>query len=63
MPSDVLYQKGWPVSVPTIEMAENVASVRRQVSAALKLDVEYTTGAAVRDRIAELFNARHAISA
>lgn len=58
LPPDVLYQKGWPVAVPTHEHSQIIASVRRQVADALQLQIGYTTAGEVRDRIAGLYDVR-----
>lgn len=61
IPRDLLYLKaGWPRGVPTLAEAQIFADVRRQVAAAVGIEIAYTTGDAVRERIAELMleNAR-----
>ena len=55
IPRDLLYVKsGWPRVVPTLAQAQILADVRRQVAAAVGIEVAYITGDAVRERIAEL---------
>lgn len=58
IPDELLYVKGWPTFIPSIEQAEIIASVRRAVSRATDIPVSYIDAAAVRDRYAELFYAK-----
>lgn len=54
IPLHLLYQKGWPVYVPTWAEAEVMGDVRRKVGASLKLNVRYTDPASIIDRHQEL---------
>ena len=56
LPKHLLFTKGWPTSVPTMEEAELIASVRRRVSAALNLPARFLTGGEVRERYGELMS-------
>lgn len=55
LPQSVLYQKGWPVSIPTIDDARIIADVRCAVSDALQMPIGFSTAGDVRTRIAELY--------
>lgn len=50
----LLYIKGWPIAVPTMEEAELLAEVRREVGLALGLVLQYTDAESIRDRYADL---------
>jgi len=54
IPRDLLYTKGWPNRMPTPDEAELLASVRRDVSTALRIDAQFLTGQEVLRRYAEL---------
>ena len=54
IPKALLYTKGWPTTMPTLEEASLLADVSRQVARDVSLDIDYATGPAVRDRIADL---------
>lgn len=54
IPKHLLYVKGWPTAVPTVEDAEILAKVRSSVARALGLEISCVTASAVRDRYAEL---------
>lgn len=56
MPANLRYVKGWPQRVPTIEEAEAIADVRGRILAMHDLCSPYASAAAVRDRIAKLFD-------
>lgn len=43
IPPHLLYQKGWPLAVPTAQEASLLAGVRREVAAAVGLDIDYPT--------------------
>ncbi len=43
IPPHLLYQKGWPVAVPTAQEAILLARVRREVAAAVGLNIDYPT--------------------
>ncbi|WP_241302709.1 phosphoadenosine phosphosulfate reductase family protein [Burkholderia stabilis] len=55
IPKHLLYVRGWPTLVPSIEEADLIASVRREVAAALGIDVQCVTGPEVRERYEALF--------
>ena len=58
---DLLYVKGWPTFVPSVEQAELLAGVRRQVTEIVGLDnVGFLDAASLRDRYAELIALRDA---
>lgn len=56
LPKHLLYVKGWPVAIPSIEDAGLVAQVRRNVSAAMGISVSCTTAESVRSRYADLMD-------
>ncbi|MBR8043384.1 phosphoadenosine phosphosulfate reductase family protein [Burkholderia cenocepacia] len=58
LPKHLLYTAGWPITVPTLEEAYLIASVRRDVATALDIEVLFTTPSAVRDRYDELLAAK-----
>lgn len=60
IPKHLLYTKGWPTCVPTKDEAELLASVRREVSAAVGLGVQFTDAANVIHRYEELMAAKEA---
>jgi 3'-phosphoadenosine 5'-phosphosulfate sulfotransferase (PAPS reductase)/FAD synthetase len=57
IPEHLLYTEGWPTVMPTIEEAEDLAAVRRELAAVLGIEVRYTTAAEVHARYAELMAA------
>lgn len=54
IPEHLLYTKGWPTVMPTMEEAQLIADVRREVAAVLRLNVQCTTAEDVYARYAEL---------
>ena len=54
VPKHLLYTKGWPTVMPTMEEAELLSGVRREVAALLGIEVRYTEPAAVIARYADL---------
>jgi 3'-phosphoadenosine 5'-phosphosulfate sulfotransferase (PAPS reductase)/FAD synthetase len=55
IPRHLLYERsGWPRVLPTPAEAQLLADVRRAVAAAVGISIHYTTGDAVRGRMAEL---------
>lgn len=54
LPEGMLYVKHWPVRAPTMEEAEVVAEVRREVAAIMGIEIRYNTADAVLARITEL---------
>lgn len=63
IPKELLYVKGWPTFVPSLEQGELIAGVRRQVAAATGLDCKYLDAASVVERYRELFEAKHVLKA
>lgn len=60
IPDELLYVKGWPTFVPSLEQAEIISTVRREVADVVGLEIGYQGAAAVRDRYAELFYEKQA---
>jgi len=60
IPKHLLYTKGWPTCVPTFAEAEMLAGVRREVAAAVGLEIVCTDAAAVIDRYEELMARKRA---
>lgn len=54
LPDHLLYTKGWPHTLPTIEEAEQIARMRRDVATWLAIEVRYTTAETVLWRYAYL---------
>jgi 3'-phosphoadenosine 5'-phosphosulfate sulfotransferase (PAPS reductase)/FAD synthetase len=54
IPSHLLYIKGWPHFLPSVQEAALLADVRRRVSASVGITVRFTTGEAVRQRYRDL---------
>jgi 3'-phosphoadenosine 5'-phosphosulfate sulfotransferase (PAPS reductase)/FAD synthetase len=54
IPKHLLYSKGWPTCIPSIEEAETLAEVRREVATLLGLTIQYTDASSVIDRFTEL---------
>lgn len=54
LPKHLLYQKGWPIAVPTWDEARLLSEVRKSVAEAVQLDISYTTPTEIRDRYSEL---------
>ena len=54
LPDHLLYTDGWPTVMPTTEEAAKIARMRREVAGQIGIDVQYTTGAEVTARYAEL---------
>lgn len=57
IPQHLLYTKGWPTVMPTLDEARLIAWVRCAVAEAVDIDIQYTTAGTVRDRYAELMAA------
>lgn len=55
IPKDLLYTKGWPLSIPTRESAELLCGIRRQVAGIMGLTVDYTDPQRLIDRYIELW--------
>lgn len=58
IPDELLYVKGWPTFVPSIEQAALIASVRRDVAAAVGIRIDYTDARSVRARYKDLYRAK-----
>jgi 3'-phosphoadenosine 5'-phosphosulfate sulfotransferase (PAPS reductase)/FAD synthetase len=54
MPAGLRYVKGWPLRMPTLAEAEDIAAARRPILARHRLENRYPTGSAVQARFAEL---------
>ena len=54
IPADLLYTKGWPTRMPTVDEAELLAEVRLKVAALLGIDITCTDPDSVLGRYAEL---------
>jgi 3'-phosphoadenosine 5'-phosphosulfate sulfotransferase (PAPS reductase)/FAD synthetase len=54
IPEHLLYTKGWPTVMPTVNEADLLAEVRRSVAALLGLEVKYTDASSIIARYAEL---------
>jgi 3'-phosphoadenosine 5'-phosphosulfate sulfotransferase (PAPS reductase)/FAD synthetase len=50
----LLYQKGWPTVLPTIEEARQLGEVRKAVADLVGITVRYTQSGEIRERFAEL---------
>lgn len=61
LPKHLLYSAGWPASIPTLEEAALLGSVRVAVGAATGIEVLCTTSGEIRDRYAELISLRQAV--
>ncbi len=56
IPRELLYTKGWPTCIPTVEEAELLCGVRRQVGQIIGLNVDYIEPQRLIDRYQELWN-------
>lgn len=54
IPKHLLYSNGWPTSIPTLEEAELIAMVRREVSAAVGIEINYVDAESILNRYKEL---------
>jgi 3'-phosphoadenosine 5'-phosphosulfate sulfotransferase (PAPS reductase)/FAD synthetase len=54
LPEHLLYEKGWPKSIPTWEEAELIASIRRRIAGLLNLPAMHLDALAVIQRYQEL---------
>jgi hypothetical protein len=57
IPASLLYTKGWPTRIPTVDEAELLAEVRRTVARIVGLSIDFTDARAIRSRYAELLSA------
>ena len=60
IPKHLLYVKGWPIAMPTLEEASLIADTRRSVAQVMEIDVQYTTAVSVSNRYAELLRLKEA---
>lgn len=60
IPKHLLYSKGWPTCIPTIEEAETLADVRREVASLLGLTIQYTDSRSIIDRFTQLMDLKPA---
>lgn len=60
IPRHLLYTKGWPTVVPTLDEAAELAWVRREIGALLDVEVRYVDAESVRARFVELISLREA---
>jgi 3'-phosphoadenosine 5'-phosphosulfate sulfotransferase (PAPS reductase)/FAD synthetase len=58
IPNHLLYTKGWPTSMPTVEEASVVACVRRRISELFHLHAGYLAADSVLARYGELLEAK-----
>lgn len=58
LPAHLLYTKGWPTVMPSLDEARLIAWVRVAVAEAVDIDIQYTTPGAVRERYADLMAGR-----
>lgn len=63
IPRDLLYVKGWPVTIPTREAAGLLAGIRQQVSQIQGLNCGYTSQQSVIDRYEELWASKNGAAA
>jgi 3'-phosphoadenosine 5'-phosphosulfate sulfotransferase (PAPS reductase)/FAD synthetase len=54
IPGHLLYTKGWPTCMPSLDEARLLAEVRRAVAEAVEIEIGYTEPAVILDRYAEL---------
>ena len=54
IPKHLLFQKGWPSSIPTQAEAEVLAEVRCEVASLLGIEIQYTDAKSIIDRFSEL---------
>lgn len=54
LPKHLLYTKGWPDRMPTLDEAQLISDIRKQVAGAVGIHVLYTRPDDVRERYAEL---------
>lgn len=50
IPPHLLYTKGWPTCMPTLEEAELLARVRRRVAACIDVEIGYTDARSILER-------------
>ena len=54
IPKHLLYVKGWPLAVPTLEESTFLAETRRRIAGLMEIEVQHTTALSVSHRYAEL---------
>lgn len=54
IPKHLLYVKGWPLAVPTLQEAIFLADTRQRIAEVMEIDIQYTTALSVSHRYAEL---------
>lgn len=54
IPSHLLYEKGWPNFIPTLDEATLLAGVREQMANIMNIDLKYTTPSSIIERYEEL---------
>jgi len=54
IPKHLLYVKGWPLAIPTLQEATFIAATRRRIAEVMEIDVQHTTALSVSNRYAEL---------
>ena len=54
IPKHLLYVKGWPLAVPTLQEAIFLADTRRRIAEVMEIDIQHTTALSVSHRYAEL---------
>jgi hypothetical protein len=54
IPRHLLYKKGWPNFVPTLDEAKLLANVRQQMATVMGLNLNYTTPGLILERYEEL---------
>lgn len=60
IPVHLLYSPGWPHAVPNLQDAELLAQARREVAAAVGIEIEYTTAGAIHERYEALIRTKKA---
>jgi 3'-phosphoadenosine 5'-phosphosulfate sulfotransferase (PAPS reductase)/FAD synthetase len=58
IPKEMLFVKGWPTFIPSLDQCEALAGVRREVARVSGLAVQYVSAATIRERYEELFAER-----
>ncbi|MCZ2079321.1 MAG: phosphoadenosine phosphosulfate reductase family protein [Bryobacterales bacterium] len=60
IPDSLLYTKGWPTRMPTVDEAKLLAEVRQTVASAVGLSIGFTDAEEILNRYAELLSAARA---
>ncbi len=61
IPGALLYTKGWPTRIPTVDEAELLAEVRQTVAKIVGLSIDFTDAHGIRSRYAELVSAARTV--